>query len=319
MSAIFFLFDVDLGQSASMRLPNGRWCIFDVGCNSTFSPVRWIAGNGQGSLIAQALFGVPSFCFLKGTVSHMHGDHLADYANLFQHGPEFLKTVNADQAYVTDCYASCSNELSRATVRAFSQRYASGFSPAVSTPDYGGVQISELCLPVAVARQIGGDANSRVNNASVVTRIDVYGKSILLCGDMEREAWEILLGQDCAQMLQRGQYGINGNAWRALVANVDILVAPHHGHRSGYSTDLLNLAKPSVVLASVVAKDPHVDSRYSQIPVQGIQVGAMRYSLISTRAQSHIRIEIHPPDVLSGQFRGATYWMFGEIAVKHPI
>ena len=309
MSATFHLFDVDHGQSAALHLPNGRWCIFDVGCTGTFSPVRWVAGNDRNSLLTQALGGTPGFRFLKGTVSHMHGDHLADYANLFQHGPDFLKSVEADQAYLTDCYATCAGESSTAKVQAFSQRYASGFSPALSAPDYGGVQINELCLPVAVARQIGGDANSRVNNASIVTRVDAYGNSILLCGDLEKEAWDAII-QDA------GDYG---RLWRPFLSNVDILVAPHHGHKSGYSTALLDLAKPAVVLASVVAKDPHVDSRYSQTPVRGIRIGSTDYSLITTRKQGHVKIDIRPPDIPAGQFTGGTFWTFGFAALPQGL
>ena len=305
MSASFYLFDVDHGQSAALLLPNDRWCIFDVGRTNVFSPVRWIAANDRDDLIRQARGGAPNFRFLKGTVSHLHGDHLADFANLFQHGPEFLKTVDADQAYLRDCYTTCSDESAKTRVRAFSQRYASAFSPAVSVPDYGGVQIKELCLPVVVARQIGGDANARVNNASVITRIDAYGNSILLCGDVQEEAWEAIIRDT-------GNYG---RLWRPFLSSIDILVAPHHGHRSGYSTELLTLAKPAVVLVSVVSRDPNVDSRYSQLPVRGMKIGPTTYRYISTRQKGHIKVEIRPPNILAGQFKGSTYWTFGDAAI----
>jgi hypothetical protein len=305
MNASFYLFDVDHGQSAALELPNGRWCIFDVGCTSTFSPVRWIVANNLTTLLAQVLGGSTGFRFLKGTISHLHGDHLADYVNLLQHGPEFLKTVDPDQEYLNDCYATCADASSRVKVQAFLQRYRNGFSPALSTPDYGGVQISELCLPVAVARQVGGDANARVNNASVVTRIDVYGNSLLLCGDMEKEAWEAIIKDN-------GDYG---RTWRPLLSNIDILVAPHHGHRSGYSTDLLSLARPAVVLVSVISRDPNVDSRYSQLPVRGMTIGPTTYHYISTRQKGHIKVEIRPPDILAGQSKGSMYWIFGDAAI----
>lgn len=308
MSATFYLFDVDHGQCAALRLPNGRWCIFDVGRTSIFSPVRWIVENNLTTLLAQALGGTLGFQFLKGTVSHLHVDHLADYVNLFQHGPEFLKTVDPDQVYIKDCYATCAGASSRANLHGFLQRYRNGFSPASSIPDYGGVQIRELCLPVDVARQTGGDANARVNNASVVTRIDVYGNSILLCGDMERSAWEAIINDTGY-----------GRIWRPFLSNIDILVAPHHGHKSGYSTALLNLAKPSVVLASVVAKDPHVDTRYSQNSVRGVRIGGTAYSLITTRKQGHIKVEIQPPNILAGQLKGSTYWTFGLAVIMEGL
>lgn len=301
MTATFYLFDVDHGQSAALQLPNGRWCIFDIGCTSTFSPVRWIVANNGGPY---------GFQFLKGTVSHLHGDHLGDYANLLQHGPDFLKTVDPDQAYLNDCYATCADASSRAKVQDFLQRYRNGFSQALSIPDYGVVEIRELCLPVAVARQVRGDANSRVNNASVVTRIDVYGNSILLCGDMEKEAWEAIINDN----------GAYGPTWRPFLTNIDILVAPHHGHRSGYSTELLKLAQPAVVLVSVVSRDPHVDSRYSQLPVRGMTIGGSTpYRYISTRQNGHIKVEIRAPNILAGQFKGSTYWTFGNAAIGRNL
>lgn len=306
----FYLFDVDHGQCAAARLPNGRWCIFDVGCTSTFSPIAWIVDNETrrvGPLVAALQHLPESFRFLKATVSHLHGDHLADYANLFQHGPDFLKTVDADQAYLADCRATCADNSSWTKVQAFVQKYASGFSPAVSNPDYGVARISELCLPVTVARQIGGNANARVNNASVVTRIDVYGNSILLCGDIEKEAWEAII---------RGS-GDCGRMWRTFLSNIDILVAPHHGHSSAYSVDLLNIARPAVVLVSVVAKDPHVDNRYSQAPVRGIRINSRDYSYITTRQKGHIKVTISPPDnPYQAGARGSRSWSFGDAAIR---
>lgn len=83
MTAEFYLFDVDHGQSAALRLPNGRWCIFDVGCTSTFFPVNWIANRekpkqGGGLLATLARSNAVPFRFLKATISHWHGDHLQD-------------------------------------------------------------------------------------------------------------------------------------------------------------------------------------------------------------------------------------------------
>jgi len=298
MNAEFYLFDVEQGQCAALYLPNGRWCIFDVGRTATFSPIEWIAANDRNSLIVQALGGQPRFGFLKSTVSHLHGDHLADYTNLVRFGPQYLLSVIPDEAYLRDCYATCSDARAKSLIRGFASHYGA-LGPATSPPDYGGAAITEALLPVAVARVLGGDANARVNNASIITRIDVHATSILLCGDLEKEAWEAVLAD--RQVL--------GSQWRALAFGVDILVAPHHGHKSGYSATLMNLARPKVVLASVVSKDPHVDSRYSQDPVQGIHVGENDYTLITTRKQGHIRVTIPPPDTAGSP--SARQWSFG--------
>ena len=304
MTATFYLFDVEHGQSAALRLPNGRWCVFDLGCTDAFSPVRWIAD--RATLVARIAGIQTDFKILKATVSHLHGDHLADYISLFWHGPDFLKAVYVDAEYLEDCYTTCADSSAIARIRGFLQWYGDRFSLTTVIPDYGGATVREMCLPVTRARQIGGDANAPVNNASVATRIDIYGNSILLCGDMQKDAWEAIINDN----------GIYGPAWRPFLSNTDILVAPHHGHRSGYSTDLLYLANPAVVLVSAETQDPNVDSRYSQSPVRGMTIGDTTYNYISTRQKGHIRVDIHPPANPWLSQKGITYWTFGGEALQ---
>lgn len=289
----FYLFDVNHGQSAAVKLPNGRWCVFDVGSKSDFSPIQWIT-SVEGPSVNPFLPGaVLPFRFLKATVSHLHGDHLADYGRLFTASPEFLRTVDFDEEYLRDV-ANSSTADSLNQVVDFCQRYRAGFGPLRTNPDYGGVAIREMSLPVSVARQIGGQPVSRVNNASVITRIDCYGNSILLCGDMEKEAWEFILTSPflCPQ-------------WRPLLTGIGVFVAPHHGHKSGYSTELLTLANPSVVLVSVVGGDESVDSRYSSAAT-GITVNGKTYKSITTRTNGHVHFSIAPPTTPFG--KGARTW-----------
>ncbi len=304
MSVDFYLFDVDHGQCAALCLPNGRWCIFDAGCTSAFSPIQWIAGQATPSapVSYNALPARDHFRFLKGTISHLHGDHLADQQRLLECGPEFLRTVAFDAGYLDDCCETSTTE-SWCEVKEFASHFRE-MPVARSWPDYCGVEISEMSLPVAVARELGGAANSRVNNASVVTRINVYGWSILLCGDIEKEAWEAIIAD-------QGSYG---PSWRPFLNNIDILVAPHHGHRSGFSTNLLSLSKPAVVLVSVVSRDVNVDSRYSEPPVRGMRIGNADYSYISTRQKGHIKVEIRQSVANYGS--ATSYWTFGDTVVR---
>ncbi len=309
MTTSFYLFDVDHGQCAALRLPNGKWCVFDAGCTNSFSPITWIARMSEQSA-PRTLLGLAAaipqlFSIYKATISHFHGDHLDDYETLFRYTPSFMRTVAGyDQQYLDDCYSTCSDK-SLPKVFVFENSYSSSFG-GVHFPDYGGVTIRELSLPAGVARGLGGSANSRVNNASVVTRINVYGNSILLCGDMEKKGWEAIIKDT-------GNYG---QQWRPFLSSIDILVAPHHGHRSGYSVDLLNLARPAVVLASVVSKDEYVDSRYSQTPVRGITVDNNPYSCITTRKMGHIKIDISRPTDALQITKGKRTWSFGTDALR---
>lgn len=308
----FYLFDVEHGQSAAIRLPNGRWCLFDAGDGRDGSPTEWIRRREAAKAMASTLLTRASvsvsplvqrrafrdrwsaFQYLKVTIGHLHHDHLSDWETALGASPGFLRTVHFDGQYLQDVKAS-SHEDSFPSVLRFCQAYNSGFSPATIAPDYGAATITEYALPVTVARTLGGTANSRVNNASVITRIDCYSNSILLCGDMEAEAWEYALN-----------LSPDKGVWRSLVANVDILIAPHHGHSSAYSTVLMAWAKPSVVLISVKSYDMHVDGRYSSDSVGGIVLDGIPYKRITTRKNGTIKIEIAPPTTILG--KGSRTW-----------
>jgi hypothetical protein len=284
MSFDFYLFDVNDGQCAVVKMPNGKWCIFDAGRSAGFSPVVavWsMLGTGLSSLPVGLR---PPFTFLKATISHLHADHLADYANLFTPPPTYFKTVEYDAAYLDDAIASSSHG-SVPLIVDFCKRYMGTYGGLPVVPDYGGASIRELGLAVEVARALGGSANSKVNNASIVTRIDCYGHAILISGDMEKDAWDFVLTSPTL-----------GPIWRPFVSNIDVFVAPHHGHSSGYSTELMTTARPNVVLISVASKDPHVDTRYSSEAVSGIKIDGKLCKSITTRSLGgHIIFSVAPP------------------------
>ena len=233
---------------------------------------------------------IQPFRFLNATISHHHGDHLADCKNLFIYYPEYLRTVQGDREYTNDVIATNSSD-SLSNVLYLMQKSNEGYGAMVTRPDYGGLQITEMSLPLSFVRIIDGDANARVNNASIITRIDAYGNSILLCGDMQKEAWKTIIQDNI----------LCGPLWRPFLSNIDILVAPHHGHKSGYSIDLLNIARPTTVLISVQSKNPNVDSRYSQP------------GYISTRQKGHIKVTIEKNNTLLG--KGVQNWFFGANAL----
>lgn len=286
MNAELIVFNVNHGQAVGLRLPNDRWCIFDLGNTADFSPIVWMAAQAQPTPFMKALLGnsfqPEPFKLFKTTVSHFHGDHMADFPNLLAFSPEYLRTVDHDGAYLRDAMSS-NAEQSHRNIFHFAQYERSNYT-RTAIADYGHVSIKELSIPVAIARKIPGNASSNINNASVISRIDCYGNTILICGDIEKEAIDFALASN-----------ILGQLWIPLVSNVDVLVAPHHGHRSGYSENLMKLANPAVVLVSVSSKDESVDSRYSGPSVRGITIGQNTHKRITTREWGHINLTIEPP------------------------
>jgi len=301
MGADFYLFDVGHGQCAALRLVCEMWCIFDVGATGGFNPVKWIANNYWDSKSPWAgLIAKTKSPFYKATISHLHGDHLDAWTDLFvNYPPTLFRTNEYDVEYLSDSESSNSTHGWDLVKGFIGHHLASGLSMRM-IPSYGSnISIRELSLSPELARLVGGGAGSRVNNASVVTRIDLYGKSILICGDMEKDAWQYVLD--------------NSSAWRNLVSDINILVAPHHGHRSAYSVDLMSYAQPEVVLVSATSKDPSLDSRYSSESVNGITIAEDSYKYISTRSAGHIKVTFDMMDQLLKERLGT--WRFGDYAL----
>jgi len=277
--------DIGHGQAVPVLLPNGSWCLMDAGANAQLSPVSWM----------QARSG-PFFHLLKATFSHLHNDHIRAWRPVLAASPSLFLRVNFDSEYLQDVQDSSFDPADCEALH-FAHAYHAGFGPAVVAPDYGGVLITEMSLPPSTARSISGTANSRVNNASIITRLDCYGNSMLICGDMEQDGWEWVL-----------QHSAFNADWRALVSNIDVLVAPHHGHSSAFSADLMNLARPRVVLVSVVGGDDSVDCRYSSAEfVSGITINGDTYRCMTTRRYGSLGLRISPPD--TGSWIGRRTWL----------
>ena len=77
------------------------------------------------------------------------------------------------------------------------------------------------------------DANRRGdwNDASYVFSYHTFEKKILFCGDSEDETWTHLL-----------------KTWPNIISDVDILIAPHHGRKSGRDFKFLNVVKPKLAI-----------------------------------------------------------------------
>lgn len=92
------------------------------------------------------------------------------------------------------------------------------------------------------------------NNASIVSVIEFAGRRFLFGGDMEKIGWEWLIANNVDFRIDM----LNG---------IDVLIAAHHGHKSGYSSSLMNLIGRSrlTILSkgSEAGSQTDVDSRYS--------------------------------------------------------
>lgn len=116
-----------------------------------------------------------------------------------------------------------------------------------------------------------------VNNASIITRINFHGISVLLTGDAEASA-EALLVQNIPEHF----------------LDVDILKAGHHGSRTSTTSQLLKATTPKIVAISVGKENtfghphPTVLNRLEGMPViRTDEVGTIRFEYVQGEWRLH--------------------------------
>jgi hypothetical protein len=194
-----YLFDVNHGQCLAIRGDSGNWYIFDLGSSETFSPVAWMQSTCKSRVPVGTL-----------TISHFHGDHIYDIENMGGLAIYDLSCCGHDSLHMLDCASSNSAESMpylKKTLQ-FIQSFG-GSRPFLFDDD--GIRICQEKLSLAAVREIGGSAGNKVNNASVVSRIEINGFSILACGDMEKSGWDYIFSNSDL---------VDESDWRDLVTNI---------------------------------------------------------------------------------------------------
>ncbi len=251
---IYKVFDVAHGSANFLISPTGKTELCDLGARSDWSPLdhiyRYYIPYGQR--------------LDRIVLTHHHGDHVTDVYNLTPNRmPWMVLRRHLIGRYEEACRNSNSTEGQR-NARYFDNLF-SGYTGTVASGTHGGntwgIEMPCWSLSETTADRVAGSDGSMANCCSFVTLYNHQGTKILQCGDMEKDGMSVLLAanSDMQQAVQR----------------TNVLIAPHHGHKSGFSTELMQaIGKPDVVIASVMAGDEHVDSRYSDAQfVRGIPAG----------------------------------------------
>jgi beta-lactamase superfamily II metal-dependent hydrolase len=111
------------------------------------------------------------------------------------------------------------------------------------------------------------DRRQEWNNASFVLRIEFGGRAVVLPGDAEKPAWDVI------------EASVGGAGLKC-----DALKAAHHGRESGYSESAVAAMSPSVVICSVGLKpDTDASDKYQR-------TGA---TVLSTRYHGTIRVRLY--------------------------
>jgi beta-lactamase superfamily II metal-dependent hydrolase len=261
------IFDVDHGFCAFVKSPTGQTLMIDCGRKEPFSPVVYLIENElNGARLTQLI------------VSHPHDDHIDDIEYVTSKLPPLiLQRQLYDWEKVKE--AECDYE----NLDHYSAWQARYIFPAPAI-DWG-MDIKVFKLTPTEAQAL--NQNNWINNSGLVVVVTITGttgrkfsEKFVFGADVESDGWIELLK--------------NQNFKRAIAA-ADFYIASHHGHSSGFSTELYDaMGKPFLNLISVTSGDDHIDSRYGSADyARGADVnGEKRYSL-TTRTDGSIFIEVN--------------------------
>lgn len=117
---------------------------------------------------------------------------------------------------------------------------------------FADVEIEVLCTPEALLEYAPNAMNEDDNNASLVTRLSVGGKSLLVSGDAARAAWEFLV-QTHGERLKS-----------------DLFQVPHHGVPNGGSIEAYRLVDANTLLFTCGERlfhaATHENAQYISLP-----------------------------------------------------
>lgn len=264
-----FIYDVDHGLCSSVIDSSENVLLIDCGKGRNFSPIKHIARELGVPL--QDLF-IDLF-----VLSHPHGDHIADINNLLQ--------ANVRNKYFTPIESYTDKELRAGNTQegynniklledSFSHFTLAGYSP----PDWIFSLNTNYSLSPEDAREI--DKNNVLNNSSRMTIVDYAGVKIVFTGDIQLNAWPKLL---------------SNNSFIADASNPSVVIAPHHGHKSSFCSDLYkSIGKPFLNICSIEKGDKNLSSEYScEIASKGCELFGEKRWMLSTRSDGTVIITIY--------------------------
>ena len=272
------IFNVDHGFSAFVRSPNGYGLLIDFGSRQSFSPVKWIRANYNAGNQNITLFERRRIA--TAIVTHLHLDHFDDIGNLVRDKPRRLLRDKETLRLLAKKAREEQDARRKGTMQEF-VRFQEEYNNDPDSKIDWGCKLSWRQLSYADADGVSKSDDNLINNRSFVITIEHAGKKILIPGDMEVEGWEKV---------------IEDSSFQELLAGTNFFVAAHHGHKSGFTSKILDhTGIPDVYLVSARQGDEHIDTAYSdENNSKGFLVDGdrSRSRMISTRHRGTIKITI---------------------------
>lgn len=233
--------DVEHGHAAYLQSPNGRNIVIDLGTGSygsnyEFSPLNYLKSQ----------YGVNQLDYV--ILTHPHVDHIDDIFNFDDMKPKvLLRSKHLDKKPILE-RASEKDKPKLEKYFEISERYNTpvpddSYNSTKNPNNWGGMKIKSF-VPSKCAQ-------SNLNNHSVVTTFCFEGLTVLVPGDNEPPSWnELKETYDFAY----------------ITKDIDILLAPHHGRKSGFDIETMKHFNPRLTVISDGAHcDTSATSRYTEI------------------------------------------------------
>ena len=278
----FTLWDVGHGVSIWIHTPNGSNHWIDLGRTPDFSPSEHVGRS----------YGVSAIKYL--VISHPDADHLEDL-------PQFRATFGNPQVLHHNKSLPAVDMFGQRTFQ-YQRDYAdlhNRFTAAVpreespTNPDYnGGVRyaIHSLNHGTRVNTLLGSVA-IQGNNTSLVVMLLYKGVLFVCPGDIEPLGWRELWRRYAAS------YG-------TLIDNAHcrFLIAPHHGRKSGYCKDMMDVIQPHVTFISDVWGDSETHPAFRNDPL-GVQFPSgdtVKY--YTTKRAGRVRVAVSATEINIDQY-----------------
>ena len=255
------VFNVGHGLSVALiERPENYVSLIDLGCNDDFSPVDYLHRNMH--LYPDILY-----------ITHPHGDHIRDIANVINKNqrPSCIDAQDYDWQDVEN--------RERKELRTTLRSYVSYINQSPRGTYSGSASLKYWCYTPKKAKN-AFEESTYINNSSLFLIFTWRSFKIAIPGDLHSNAMEAF---------------INFDEFKNAADGTDLLIAPHHGHREGFTSLWAEkVGKPYLALVSVQENDQNIASGYSSPNfARGLVIdGKTRYTL-TTRQDGHIKVTMY--------------------------
>lgn len=254
------VFNVGHGLSVALiERPEDYVTLIDLGSSDDFSPFDYLLHTMN--LCPDILY-----------ITHPHGDHISDIDSVVRYNRQICIDV---QIYDWNDVVKREKKELQETLKT----YISYINRAQRGSYSGSANLKYWRYSPEDAKKIYGET-TYINNSSLFLIYTWNTFKIAIPGDLHSDAMDNF---------------INYEMFKNEALQTDLLIAPHHGHKEGFtSLWAAKIGKPYLTLVSVQENDPHIASGYSKADfAKGVvKDGQTRYSL-TTRQDGHIKVTMY--------------------------